>query len=240
MGFSEQIRREVKIKAAFRCCRCQQVGVDVHHVVPRALGGTDRIDNAAPLCQNCHDQFGDNRRKGKEIRQMRDWWYNIVAHRYNVTDEFREEISRLGDNIEKYVKENAKLFRNLSRSIPTKTSKQAPRPSPTKAFLKQARGNDYVTVDNVHDPSAFALRVKGKSMGPRINDGDIVIVSPRAKVSSGAICVVRVKGEDTLKSVQFDKRFVHLVPLNPDFEPVAVKKADVEFMWKVVKTIANL
>ena len=198
------------------------------------------MQNAAPLCQNCHDQFGDNRQKRKDITQMRDWWYNVVAQKYNVTDEFRGEISRLGDNIERYVKQNRRLFRNLSQSIPTRKNKKARRLLPTPSFLKQTRRTEYVTEDDVHDPDAFALRVKGKSMGPRINDGDIVVVSPRAKVRRGDICVVRVSGEDTLKSVQFDKRFVHLVPLNSDFEPVAVKRADVEFIWKVVKTIANL
>lgn len=77
-------------------------------------------------------------------------------------------------------------------------------------------------------------------MSTRINDGDIVIVSPSAKVTNGDVCVVRVDGEDTLKVVQSDTRFVHLIPLNPDFEPVTVRKKDVAFIWKIVKVISNL
>jgi hypothetical protein len=68
--------------AAFRCCRCHQIGVDIHHIIPQSQGGTDLIDNAAPLCQNCHDRFGANPEKRKEIRQMRDWWYEIVKEKY--------------------------------------------------------------------------------------------------------------------------------------------------------------
>ena len=100
--------------------------------------------------------------------------------------------------------------------------------------------DNYVTVDDVKDPQAFALRVKGNSMAPRIEDGDVVIVSPQREARSGDICVVRVDGEDTLKKVKFEGNYIHLVPLNPDFEPVTAKKRDVNFVWKVVKLIKEL
>ncbi len=77
-------------------------------------------------------------------------------------------------------------------------------------------------------------------MAPRIEDGDVVIVSPQGEVHSGDICVVRVNGEDTLKKVKFEGNYIHLIPLNPDFEPVTVKKRDVNFVWKVVKLIKEL
>jgi repressor LexA len=100
--------------------------------------------------------------------------------------------------------------------------------------------DDYVTVDDVKDPGAFALKVKGNSMSPRIEDGDIVIISPQQEAHSGDICVIRVNGEDTLKKVKFEGNYIHLIPLNTDFEPVTVKKRDVEFVWKVVKLIKEL
>jgi SOS-response transcriptional repressor LexA len=100
--------------------------------------------------------------------------------------------------------------------------------------------DDYVTVDDIRDPGAFALRVKGNSMSPRIEDGDVVIVSPQAEARNGDICVVRVEGEDTLKKVKFEGTYVHLIPLNPDYEPVTVRRKDVNFVWKVVKLIKEL
>jgi hypothetical protein len=56
--------------------------VEAHHIVPSAEGGPNDIDNAAPLCPNCHSWFGDNLKKRKEIRQMRDWWYEVVTEKY--------------------------------------------------------------------------------------------------------------------------------------------------------------
>ena len=98
----------------------------------------------------------------------------------------------------------------------------------------------YVTVDNVKDRSAFALVVKGDSMSPRIEDGDLVVVSPQQEVHSGDICVVRVNDEDVLKKVKIDDQYIHLIPLNSSFEPMTVRKRDVTLIWKVVKVIKNL
>jgi len=98
----------------------------------------------------------------------------------------------------------------------------------------------YVTVDNLRDPNAFALVVKGTSMSPKIEDGDIVVVSPRHEVRSGDICVIRVNDEDVLKKIKLEEQYVHLIPLNPVFEPVTVRKRDVTFIWKVVKVIKSL
>ncbi len=98
----------------------------------------------------------------------------------------------------------------------------------------------FVTVDDVKDPGAFALKVKGNSMAPRIEDGDVVIVSPQQEPHNGDICVIRVNDEDTLKKVKFEGNYIHLIPLNPDFEPLTVKRKDVNFVWKVVKLIKEL
>lgn len=98
----------------------------------------------------------------------------------------------------------------------------------------------YITVDHIKDNNAFALVVRGKSMAPRIEDGDIVVVSPQQYVHNGDICVIRVNGEDVLKKVKIDNEYIHLIPLNTSFEPVTVRKRDVEFIWKVIRVIKNL
>jgi len=82
MDFSEKTKKEVKEKAAFRCCRCQQIGIHVHHIVPKEVGGSCDIDNAAPLCPSCHDYYGSNSLKRKEITQMRNWWYVQVEKQF--------------------------------------------------------------------------------------------------------------------------------------------------------------
>lgn len=74
--------------------------MDVHHIVPEGKGGTDDIDNAAPLCPNCHNHFGDNPNKRKEIRQMRDWWYGVCSKKHMQSEDI-ETSSKLALILEK-------------------------------------------------------------------------------------------------------------------------------------------
>ncbi len=110
----------------------------------------------------------------------------------------------------------------------------------TNAMFYPEHVDRFVTVDNIKDRSAFALVVKGNSMSPKIENGDIVVVSPREEARSGDICVVRVNAEDVLKKIRIDPPYIHLIPLNTDFEPLTVRQKDVSFVGKVVKVIKNL
>jgi hypothetical protein len=95
MPFTENLKSEVKKLAAFRCCRCHEIGIEVHHITPQANGGSDNKDNAAPLCPNCHTNFGGNTERRKNIRQMRDWWYEVVKEKYHEGQEKWEKINNL-------------------------------------------------------------------------------------------------------------------------------------------------
>jgi len=99
MPFTEDLKLRVKRQAAFRCCRCGMIGVEVHHILPQGQGGPDTDDNAAPLCPNCHSYFGANPDKRKEIRQMRDWWYEVCKPKYagqpDETDETEKKLDEL-------------------------------------------------------------------------------------------------------------------------------------------------
>ena len=77
MGFSEKVKLEAKQRANFCCVICKQPFVDVHHIIPQSDGGPDTIENAAPLCGSCHDLFGGNPDKRKQIREMRDFSWEI-------------------------------------------------------------------------------------------------------------------------------------------------------------------
>lgn len=102
MGFSEKIIVEVRRKSAFRCCRCQHISIQVHHIIPQEFNGEDIIENAAPLCANCHTDYGSNPEKRKEITQMRDWWYEQVKKQFpdNRQLGLSEEISSKLDELQ--------------------------------------------------------------------------------------------------------------------------------------------
>jgi len=80
MPFSEQTKLEAKRRAHFSCVICHQAFVEIHHIVPQAEGGSDDLENAAPLCARCHDLFGANPDKRKQLREMKDLWWELCEN----------------------------------------------------------------------------------------------------------------------------------------------------------------
>lgn len=109
MPFSEAIKKKVRQKAAFRCCRCQNIGVQVHHIIPEKYAGLDTIENAAPLCANCHTAFGDNPEKRKEITEMRDWWYEQVKIQFSSPDPSTDLLEEINSRLENLQTNHAEM-----------------------------------------------------------------------------------------------------------------------------------
>lgn len=99
MAFSEKVKLEAKKKACFRCVICQKPFVEIHHIIPQAYGGNDSLENAAPLCASCHDLFGGNPEKRKQIREMRDHWFDLMERRFNGEINILDPISENPNNI---------------------------------------------------------------------------------------------------------------------------------------------
>ncbi len=61
MGFNKKEEEQLLVETGRYCCICKQfkgVKIRVHHIVKPKYGGTNDIDNAIPLCQDCHDDMG--------------------------------------------------------------------------------------------------------------------------------------------------------------------------------------
>lgn len=102
MAFSEELKLEVKKKAMFQCCRCHEIGIEIHHIISHKEHGPDTIENAAPLCPNCHTWFGDNPIKRTEITQMRDHWFETVKQMYGPKVEpITPLLEKISDTVEK-------------------------------------------------------------------------------------------------------------------------------------------
>lgn len=77
----------------------------------------------------------------------------------------------------------------------------------------------YVDADeNLH--ADFALKVKGNSMHPKIQDGDVIFIRSQPDVCDGQIAAVVVDDTATLKCVYHLQNGVQLVSINPDYPPM--------------------
>jgi hypothetical protein len=69
MGFAKSDVDNLLARTGRMCAVCNRLhGVQVHHIKPRNLGGTDDASNMIPLCPNCHDEVHKGYEKGRTTR----------------------------------------------------------------------------------------------------------------------------------------------------------------------------
>lgn len=62
MPFDEKIRNRVLLWCDRHCCLCKKacgINIEVHHIIPENQGGNSELDNAIPLCFECHSNVGN-------------------------------------------------------------------------------------------------------------------------------------------------------------------------------------
>lgn len=89
---------------------------------------------------------------------------------------------------------------------------------------------DYIPlfIDNPADvPDTICIKVKGDSMYPKIEDGDIVVVRKQSAVDSGQIAVVLIdKEEGLVKRIVYDNDSIELQSINPEYQSKIFKDED--------------
>ena len=86
MSFPRSVKEEALVRSRRRCCVCHEFAgrnSNVHHIVPKAEGGPDTLENAIVLCLRCHGEAGHynpkhpigNKYSPTELRRHRDLWW---------------------------------------------------------------------------------------------------------------------------------------------------------------------
>ena len=89
------------------------------------------------------------------------------------------------------------------------------------------------------DRNAYALRVKGDSMRPRIKPGEFVVVEPAATPQPGDEVLVRTKdGKVMVKVLDFRRGgVVQLSSVNEDHRPITIEEENVERLHLVAAIV---
>ena len=152
----------------------------------------------------------------------------------------RGELARLVERLEG----NVEAVSGLGQRVPVINRVAAGYPTEfTDLGYPVGVADEYVFCPGIEDPNAFAIRVCGESMEPRYREGDILIISPAATVSSGDDCFVRIEAteETTFKRVFFDPADeIRLQPLNERFPPQVLPRDQVSALYRAVKRIEDL
>lgn len=75
----------------------------------------------------------------------------------------------------------------------------------------------------------FALRIKGDSMSPKIQDGDVVVVRSQPDAETGDIVIAKVNGDESCcKRLIKSADGITLQSLNPDYLPIYLSRTEIE------------
>lgn len=95
MGFPQRDVDDLLAKCHRRCCICHRfcgVKMETDHIIPRGNRGPDTIDNAIPLCFECHAEvhmYNDRHPRGRkyhpdELRKHKEQWITICTNSPNI------------------------------------------------------------------------------------------------------------------------------------------------------------
>lgn len=93
MPFDDSTKKKVLLWCDRHCCMCKKAcgtNIEVHHIVPEAEDGESTIDNAIPLCFDCHGsimQYNPKHPKGSRYKTE-----EIKARRDQIYDEFTRHL----------------------------------------------------------------------------------------------------------------------------------------------------
>jgi HNH endonuclease len=93
MPFDLESRTKVLLWCDRHCCLCKKacgINIEVHHIEPEAAGGSDAIDNAIPLCFDCHSgvqHYNSDHPRGTKYKSN-----ELKARREQVYEEFTRHL----------------------------------------------------------------------------------------------------------------------------------------------------
>lgn len=95
----------------------------------------------------------------------------------------------------------------------------------------------FILTNGDHSGMAFALKIKGDSMLPKFEEGDMILVDPAVTPGPGDYVIARKKGGDVTfrkyRAAGIDdsgKEIYELIPLNDDYAPVRSDVTKVEII----------
>jgi phage repressor protein C with HTH and peptisase S24 domain len=115
-----------------------------------------------------------------------------------------------------------------------------------RSFTDEIYSKEGFIAFDVSDPKAFAVRLKGDSMVPRIEPGDVAIVSPSQQPRNGGVVLAKLAshpGEDgdvMLKLYNASGDMVTLSSYNPAHPPITYPRSAFQWIYPVSQVTRSL
>jgi hypothetical protein len=81
--FSAAMRVHIRDRDGERCVLCGRPGREVHHIIPRSIGGLGTADNGVCLDHSCHHQAHRSKHVEKQLMRFRE---RVLLPFYGLSD----------------------------------------------------------------------------------------------------------------------------------------------------------
>ena len=99
-------------------------------------------------------------------------------------------------------------------------------------------GETYTLLRHLYREGRYVIRLSGDSMYPHFWNGDLILVEPADRVKNGAVAIVKVNGESTVKRVYRGKKGGYILKGdNPTFPPIEADAGEVEIVARVLRIV---
>lgn len=137
-----------------------------------------------------------------------------------------------------------KVDQNVSKSIKIPVLGKVIAGIPIEA-IEEILDYEEIEMELAKTGEFFGLQIKGDSMEPRMQEGDVVIVRKQETADTGDIAIVLVNGDEaTVKKIKILNNGIMLIPFNNKYDPweytsEQIEKMPVKIIGKVIELRAK-
>jgi len=106
---------------------------------------------------------------------------------------------------------------------------------PSEAFDRMEEGIDFNKLLVLQKETTFCLKAGGDCLlGDGISKGDLLVIDKLVEPYDRSILVFSIDGEFTLKRLKYGNGFIELIPSNPEFKTIRLRKGEELRRWGVL------
>ncbi len=210
---------------------CELLNVSVEFL----LTGTEKEKNPIPVFYQLSVNKQEDLRKYSEYLLYEEMFQDFLLYKEETQNKKQDNQDNI-ISISKVTKETSvNTDDTLEVSVPMKgyiaAGQPITLPDDENTFI------DDVVIKNslLAEKADFSLQVKGDSMYPLINDGDIVFIKIQPFAEDGQIVVASINNATTLKKLQRYPDRIELHAINPKYPPIIIDNECIDFRILGVK-----
>ncbi|MFS1583393.1 MAG: S24 family peptidase [Candidatus Arsenophonus phytopathogenicus] len=96
---------------------------------------------------------------------------------------------------------------------------------------------------NIHssDPTAYAVRIMGDSLWPRIKSGEFIVLEPKTSIHSGdEVLVILKNGERMIQQVIYLKNKYQFTGINGNNRPITISHSEIKSMHIIAAIVKEM